>query len=324
MRFLACVSVLWLVASAAAAAPCETDPRLEHAAKQLLKTDAQPDSIQLMTVVRTAGSEAIPVYAKYGPVMDHASFKAWLRGIRKEAEGPLVCGRASDGRRAMWVAGVRAARIKVLGNNEVRFSLAKGFRDPRLVVRDATGEIVDLPLGGRGAQSAQIPPSMQEPLLLQLVATGKHGPLPVAERWIGGAPKLGPDNIDRSDPHTWIRALRKARKVPALRENRLLAREASAHATAVCEAGKVAHQVEPDEDPETRLKKRGVSARAIGEAVARAPSAEDAMRSLERSPSHFDTITDKRFTDVGVGGTTDAHGRFCLVVVLAAWPKLTR
>ncbi len=313
------------LAPVARAAPCETDPALERAAKRLLKADAQPDSTELMTAVREAGSEAIPVYARFGPAIEQQHFQQWLSGIKKESQGPLVCGRATDGKRAMWVAGVLNARLTVLPSHEVRFSLEKGLSDPRLVIRDDSGSITDLPLPqGRGAQTARLPTGLTHPLLLQLIATGKHGPLPVAERWIGGSPTLGPDDIDRTDPNLWVQALREARKVDALRTNRLLAEVALAHANKVCEAGKVAHEVEPHQDPQARLERRGIIARAVGEAVARGKDPEDTMRSLERSPSHFDTLTDARFTDVGVGIASDKRGRACLVVLLAAWPRLTR
>lgn len=314
-----------LVAPVAGAVPCETDPALERAAKRLLKADVQPDSTQLMTAVREAGSEAIPVYARFGPAIEQRHFQQWLTGIKKESQGPLVCGRATDGKRAMWVTGVRNARLTVLPTDEIRFSLEKGLSDPRLVVRDNTGDIIELPLPrGRSSERARLPTGLRRPLLLQLVADSKHGPLPVAERWIGGAPTLGPDNIDRTDPDRWVQALREARKVDPLRINRLLAEEALAHASKVCEAGKVAHEVEPQQDPQTRLERRGITARAVGEAVARGKDPADAMRSLERSPSHFETLTDARFTDVGVGLASDKRGRACLVVLLAAWPRLTR
>ena len=33
-------------------------------------------------------------------------------------------------------------------------------------------------------------------------------------------------------------------------------------------------------------------------------------------------LLDRRFTDAGAGMATDARGRTCLVVMLAAWPRL--
>jgi uncharacterized protein YkwD len=42
-----------------------------------------------------------------------------------------------------------------------------------------------------------------------------------------------------------------------------------------------------------------------------------------RSPSHRLAVTDKRFTDVGIGQAFDAKGHSCVVVLLAAWPRRT-
>ena len=37
-------------------------------------------------------------------------------------------------------------------------------------------------------------------------------------------------------------------------------------------------------------------------------------------PGHAAALVDRRFTDVGIGEVT-AHGRRCVVVSLAAWPR---
>jgi uncharacterized protein YkwD len=115
--------------------------------------------------------------------------------------------------------------------------------------------------------------------------------------------------------------LRRLAGARSLRSNRLLTQEATHHAKAVCESGKVGHELDPSGDPEARLLARGIEARVVGEAVARAATLADALRAIEDSPSHRLTITDPRFTDAGYGQARDDKGRTCAVVLLASWPR---
>lgn len=103
--------------------------------------------------------------------------------------------------------------------------------------------------------------------------------------------------------------------------NQLLAVSAQRHATRVCELGKVAHRLREGEDPETRLREEHIEARAVGEAVARAGSADAALSAVFDSPSHRLAVTERGFTDAGIGQASDAKGHTCLVVLLAAWPR---
>ena len=115
--------------------------------------------------------------------------------------------------------------------------------------------------------------------------------------------------------------LRRAAGARSLRSNRLLTQEATHHAQAVCESGKVGHELDPNGDPEARLLKRGIQARVVGEAVARAGTLADALHAIEDSPSHRMTVTDPRFTDAGYGQAKDEKGRTCAVILLASWPR---
>jgi uncharacterized protein YkwD len=101
----------------------------------------------------------------------------------------------------------------------------------------------------------------------------------------------------------------------------LLALEAEAHAARICRTGRVVHELEPGADPEARLAGRGIRARVVGEAVARARDVGAAFDVLEASPGHRMTLVDRRFTDVGVGVAAWGRDRTCLVVLLAAWPR---
>jgi uncharacterized protein YkwD len=69
------------------------------------------------------------------------------------------------------------------------------------------------------------------------------------------------------------------------------------------------------------LRDAGVSARLVGETVARAADHGAAFAAFERSPSHRLTLLERRFTDAGIGEVKDRDGHSCVVVLLAAWPR---
>jgi uncharacterized protein YkwD len=106
----------------------------------------------------------------------------------------------------------------------------------------------------------------------------------------------------------------------ALRDNRLLSESAQRHASRLCELGKLAHRVE-GEDPELRLKREHVTARGVGEVLARAESSDRAWQTLLDSPSHRMALSRRDFTDAGIGQASDKKGQVCLVVLMASWPR---
>jgi len=116
-------------------------------------------------------------------------------------------------------------------------------------------------------------------------------------------------------------ALRAERGRGGLRDNRLLREAATHHAQSVCAKGRVAHEVEAGEGPDARLAQAGLSARVLGEAIARAEDTRTALHALENSPSHLYTLLDPRFTDFGVGVAQDSAQKTCFVVLLCAWPR---
>ena len=107
----------------------------------------------------------------------------------------------------------------------------------------------------------------------------------------------------------------------SLRPNQLLTRSAQRHAERVCELGRVVHRLDGSDDPQTRLREEHVAARSVGEAVARAGSADAALLAVLDSPSHRMTVTERAFTDAGIGQAVDQRGHTCLVVLLASWPR---
>ncbi len=301
---------------------CLKDKKLGVVAQELAELQHIPPSPELIRAAREAGVDANPVYAKFGVAGEVESFKSWLRDLGETADAPLICGRARVGDRVVLVAAVRAGSLSVDGKNSLHAEVIKDFRDPYLVVRDAKGKSRRISVEGEGfGATVTLPLEWSRPLFVQLVATGPNGPRPVAERWIGKVPHQEPTRQGSQSPQAWLMQLRRAAGSRSLRSNRLLTQEATNHAQTVCESGKLGHELDPWGDPEARLLKRGIEARVVGEAVARAQTMRDALHAIEDSPSHRMTVTDPRFTDAGYGKAKDEKGRTCAVVLLASWPR---
>jgi hypothetical protein len=320
------------MADAGGAAPdCSEETPLSRAAAELLLTGEPPASDALQRAVRDAGSDAVGVRAYF--VRDaEASLTRWLHQFRRQTDAPTVCGVARSERGQLLLVAARAGSLDPLsgGSNDVRGTLVAGFRKPELVVEDAAGELQRLPVEAQAlARGVPISEELARPARVQLVASGPAGPRPVAERIIprraSATDQARGDSglaLERGLPLGMrLDRLRQAGGRVALRENRLLARVAAAHAQRVCEAGRVAHELDPGVDPQRRLKAAGVQARRVGETVARATSAAAAFGAFEHSPSHRLTLLEPGFTDAGIGEATDERGFTCVVVLLAAWPR---
>lgn len=337
---LLCVMLLALHATAGADkdnAPAEGEPaakpakperlcikstQLEGVASQLADLQHIPPSPELIRTAREAGVDANPVYAKFGVTGEFDSFKTWLEDLNETADAPLICGRARSGERIVLVAAVRAGALKLVGKNRLHAEVVEDFRDPYLVVRDSRGSSRRIAVdGGDYGATILLPLEWGRPLFVQLVATGPNGPRPVAERWVGKIPGGKTTRQGSQSPEAWLMQLRRAAGARSLRSNRLLTQEATSHARMVCESGKLGHELDPYGDPEARLLKRGIEARVVGEAVARAATMREALHAIEDSPSHRMTVTDPRFTDAGYGKAQDDKGRTCAVVLLASWPR---
>jgi hypothetical protein len=301
---------------------CIKSAELERVAGQLAELQHIPPSSELVRTAREAGIDANPIYAKFGVAGEFESFRDWVDDLKQNADAPLICGHARSGERIVLVAAVRAGALTVAGKHNLHAEVIEDFRDPYLVVRDSRGSWRRIAIdgGGSGATVA-LPLEWGRPLFVQLVATGPSGPRPVAERWIGKIPRNEPTRVESESPEAWLMQLRRAAGARSLRTNRLLSQEATSHAQRVCDSGKLGHELDPYGDPEARLLKRGIEARVVGEAVARAQTMREALYGIEDSPSHRMTVTDPRFTDAGYGTATDDKGRTCAVVLLAAWPR---
>ena len=323
MRVLVTLTLLLgAVPGTARALDCERDDALSRAAASLLgEGSLSPGAI--LRAARSEGSGAPAVHALRDPDVDDARVGSWLRELALRSDAPIACGEAQGDAGRLVLAAARAGVLAVdAETGTVRGSLSEGFSRPEMVVRDAEGALhrVGLSVDQLGA-GVPLPEGVTLPAVVQLVAHGPHGPLPVAERVVGRASGGGTMMVGDSDPLTRLGHLRDLRGASPLRENRLLAREARRHAERVCAERRVAHTLEPGEDPERRLARRGIRARVVGEVVARASSSGAAMDALVRSPSHHLTLVDRRFTDAGLGTATDDTGHTCLVVLLAAWPR---
>lgn len=301
---------------------CKRSETLERVAGLLAERQHIPPSSELIQTAREQGVDANPIYAKFGLTGDVASFKSWVEGLLETADAPLICGRARSGERVVLVAAVRAGAITTIGKNQLHAEVFEDFRDPYLMVRDGSGASRRIAVDGEAYGSRlTLPVEWPRPLFVQLVATGPNGPRPVAERWVGKIPHQEPVAGGSQSPEAWLMQVRRAAGARTLRTNRLLSREATSHAQHICDSGKLGHELDPQGDPEARLLARGIQARVVGEAVARARTMREALHAIEDSPSHRMTVTDPRFTDAGFGEAKDDRGRTCAVILLASWPR---
>lgn len=337
LRHAACVVlvlvalVVWLVPAGAGALDCTPDPALTEAATELLVEGGHDDPSRIDEAVRRAGSNATSAHALSTRPGDDAEAARWLERLAQRNDAPLACGEAESDSLRILVAASLGGSLRLLEGTppRVAVTLAPGFREPHLVFRGDHGDLVRVPVDVDVlAEGAPIPDGLEEPIHVQLVAEGRSGPKPIASLRIGGRPDATPHSTRRPsagasfDLRAAVDALRARHGAGGLRANRVMSAEAESHARRVCAAGRVGHRLASGEDPEQRLRRRGLSARVVGETVARADTEADAVVALEDSPSHLMTLVDRRFTDGGYGVATDAEGHRCVVVLLAAWPRV--
>ena len=339
----AVVLVAALLPERARAVACESDEALTHAAAELIAAGGPLSPYVLARAARDAGSDAPVVHALRDVDGDDARVASWVTALRLRADAPLVCGEAWGEHGRLVLAAARAGTLAIDADDPalLRGTLAPGFSAPELVAHGADGALVRLGVTPHElATGIALAHLVELPARIQLLATGPHGPTPIAERTLPNPGRGAGTRSQRALPSpglgagTWsqrtppegrigarVAELREAHGASELRANRLLEREAAAHAERVCAEGRVAHTLEPGEDPETRLARHRIRARVVGEVVARASSPAAAMDALRESPSHRYTLADRRFTDVGIGLARDSRGRTCLVVLLASWPR---
>ncbi|MFT3923039.1 MAG: CAP domain-containing protein [Myxococcales bacterium] len=311
--------------------PCQHEDVLAEVAANLLLRGRAIDPSQLLPEARSLGFDGVAVHAHEG--QDEAALIAWITSLSERADGPLVCGEASSETRRLVLVSARGGELARSGD-VIRGHLAPGFRAPHLVVESADGRVQRIDIGiSRLEQGVRLPAEL-EARRVQLVADGPRGPRPVAELNLGAEPALpaqaapasvaeqvkGPRTRPLDALFARLDGFRANSGVGTLRPNSALSRSAQRHAQRVCELGQVGHRLQ-GADPETRLREEHIEARGVGEAIARAESADAALAAVFESPSHRLAVTDRRFTDAGLGQALDAKGHTCVVVLLASWPR---
>jgi uncharacterized protein YkwD len=338
------LGALFLPASVAAdaggeAPRCIDDAALTEAAGELLLSSSPLTTSTLTAAVREAGSDAVGVHAL--AYANAAEANAWLAKLAGRSDAALACGAAHGVERHLLLATARGGQLEPIDARKavVRGALASGFDRAELVLAAGNGELQRFAVdAARLRAGVALSLDLRRPVRVQLLAHGKQGPRPVAERVLAAGSEGGAEPRDAAVSTTpgietsstpgasleqQLDALRGQAARPSLRSNALLARAAQEHAGKVCKSGRVAHVLAPGDDPTHRLLAAGISARRVGETVARAASSEAALRSFMDSPSHRLTLLERSFTDVGVGQATDAAGKRCVVVLLAEWPRFT-
>lgn len=320
----ACFGLL-LPSTARATLSC-SDEALSEAASLLLVESPSLSASDIASALQRARSDAPTGHALRIGVNRDADVEAWLAELGRRNDAPIVCGRATNTAFQVVVARENAGALTAVshpGTRRFEVAVHTPYHDARVVVLDAQRQSHDLVVTiERGRSYVDLPESLGPTFLLQLSATGPHGPKPIAERRVGDLASMRSANAASTSVLDRANDARTAAGRGPLRVNRILSEAATQHATSVCELGLVAHTLEVGADPESRLRARGVVARVVGESIARAADAQAGFDAMLASPSHAATITDERFTDIGSGTAQDRHNRTCLVVLLAAWPRI--
>jgi uncharacterized protein YkwD len=166
--------------------------------------------------------------------------------------------------------------------------------------------------------------------LVQVLATIEGGPRPVAEALVhvdttpptrfASVPVPGEAAATDGDPQAsllaMINAARSAEGLGPLREDDALTRLASAHATAMRDAQRLAHDTGQGTLVD-RSERAGIVALALGENVAHAMDVRGAHRTLWASPSHRGNLLDARFDTVGIGAAIGDDGTLWVCEVFA-------
>lgn len=310
------LSIALVLCRAAAAEACPADEALDAVAVDVLLGEAASSSPEgLRRALAERGSSAIEAYVF--TVRGDDELRASLARLEARLGVPLRCGEALSDSARITVAVPDAATLWLEGGR-VHGRLRPGFDGAHLVYRwegEAVRVAVDAVLLARGvALPAEVLARRPE---VQLVAETPHGPRPLA-RLPGPLPETA-RFAGVKDPTELVLAVRAAASAPSVRINALLAREAKEHAAKICASRHASHDGIFG-DPEARLLARGISARVVGEAVARARTLAEALEALLESPSHRAALEDRRFSDLGVG--VAKHGEStCVVAILAAFPR---
>lgn len=288
---------------------------------------------EIVAQLRAQGSPLVwpRVWSLEGEGLDQArieaSLAAWLEA--SPSGGQLRCGiaqaRSSDGRDVVVAVSVDA--LADLDPLPVRTRLGQWLRlRARLLAPARAAEIVLLgPRGAPRSVPTELRPGEARAVFsldqmglwrIQLVLDTDVGPRPALEAWAfvdvepnsdeAAAPAPGEslaDSLPEADAGAlldMLNAARRSERRPPLRRDARLDELAQAHAEAMRQSRRTAHDV-GDGSPVQRLERAGFDARRVGENVAHARSLGRAHRALWESPAHRGNLLDSGFATVGLG-----------------------
>lgn len=168
--------------------------------------------------------------------------------------------------------------------------------------------------------------------LVQLLANDEGGPLPVLEArlnvgdgasappWQVTAPGEDAAGAELAPEEALLAMINEARRrtgLSPLAPDPTLSTLARRHAEHLRSRGRVSHDVGFG-SPERRVEEAGLTPRAVGENVARAPSLLRTYRALWASPSHRGNLLEPRFDAVGIGVTRDDAGMLYTALLFVA------
>ncbi len=326
MRSLLSLSILTAICGFAVPAyaqlealPCVLDDGLSEVAAEIaLSGGGDANAQSTMSIARGLGVDAPFLRVRRFAATDSRAARSFVEEERERADAPVACGEARGTDSRVIVTTFRGGAL-VPQERGFTAQLAPRFRDAHIVLRAHDGAMSRHSLPA--SRLVTVPRELARPVTVQLVATGPAGPRPVAVRLVGARGEAPAMEIDAGDdPGRFLSAVRAFREVSPIRDNRLLRAAAQRHARRVCRAGRALHQL-GGSDPEDRLRDEGITARVVGEVVARSRTVEGALRAFFHSPSHLMTLVDRRFTDYGAGVARGRDGRSCVVLTFAAWPR---
>ncbi len=223
-------------------------------------------------------------------------------------------------------------RVRVGSWIDVRAVLRVPASDAKIVILGPTGAPHAVPTSfGEGRVRARFNADQEGTWLVQLLAAVDGGPRPLLEALVfaGTEPPVeapvakAPGEIAAqpgSDPRTalyaMVNAARQSERLAPLQADSRLEELARAHAEAMRQARKTAHDA-GDGDLNQRLERVGLELSA-GENVAHAANAALAQRALWASPSHRENLLFPGFDRVGIGVALDPDGTLWVCQVFAS------
>lgn len=269
-----------------------------------------------------------------------ARFAAWLASLPRVSE--LRCGgalaHAANSEVAVGVAVDVLADLEPLPTNarpgawlELRADLLVPASAAEVLVLGPRGAPHGVPTSfAAGHVRARFNVDRDGPWLVQVLATVEGGPRPVAEASVfaGAAPatlapsrpapgeNAAPGLASADALAAMVNGARASEGLPQLGRDARLDRVAQAHAEAMRDAHRLAHEG-ADGSPADRVAQAGIVASAVGENVAHAADAKQAHRTLWESPSHRSNLLETRFDALGVGVARDTDETLWVCEVFA-------